>query len=228
MKNVLLKILGVAGAVCTVSYTNLQAQSTNSIDTSALRVSEQFSNQLTQFEIIMAGFTTNASIDAVMVAMETLKSTLSNLENVPANVDRQQQAKMWFDFLATIDKHTDTNFSQTNASISINVPPPSYNGVQYPAGVDPSVIKDPVARSQYESALKSNRELAWKIGFQKELEQINRRAGSDIERFLISHYSSSESDKGELDNIISKSKLSDAWMQRIRSIILRSSVINNP
>jgi len=212
--NNIFKIFGLVGSFYAMTLNCLLAQ-TNNTDNLASKFEQPIMNQLLEFE-------TNKSLDhiKVAIAVDHLNTAIENLNNDQSILNRKQQTILWFKILATIDKHLDPNFNETNANFSLNVIPPPDGGVQYSSGVDPSVIKDPIARAKYQAMLKTNRENAESYGFQSSLQRINKQANFGVEIFLKSFYTSSESDKRELNEILDQSKLSSLRKQTIKNISL--------
>jgi len=71
------------------------------------------------------------------------------------------------------------------------------------------VLKDPVARSNYEAAIKVNNAGLKLVNFQSRLEGLILQANSEFEIYLVDEaYSSSTADKAELTELLNKSKLS--------------------
>ena len=164
-------------------------------------LTNQIASELSQFE-------TSKSIDQ-------LKKAKANIENPNSGIDRRQQATLWFQALATIDNNLDPNygtpkFSTNGFALSLVPPRDGTNGIQYPSGIPPSYLKDPIARAQYEAALKVNREHIATYSFQTSLRLIKQEADSSFKRFLRNAYTSSEEDKNEFNEILEHSAISNA------------------
>jgi hypothetical protein len=116
----------------------------------------------------------------------------------------------------------DNNLGEVNGDFTWNVTPPpdGEKGIQYPPGVTPETLKDPVARSNYVAAVRANNEGTQKKDFQLKLRSLNERASQSFEQYLKSFYTSSEMDKKELNEIIDKSKLSASRKQQILDCVL--------
>jgi hypothetical protein len=212
----LIKIIGLASLFYTITVSSLLAQTNkNNPVFSNLKLSDEIVHQLYEFE-------TNKSLDHVKVAIaiDHLKNAIDNLKNDQFSMDRKQQATLWFEILVAIDRHLSPNFNETNANFSANLVPPPDGGVQYPSGIDPSVIKDPIARAKYEAMLKTNRENAESYGFQLYLHRINDQTILDAKKYVRSSYAPSGADKKELDEIINECKMPPHLKEKINEFLL--------
>jgi hypothetical protein len=86
----------------------------------------------------------------------------------------------------------------------VSVEPPPTGGVQYPPGVDPSVIADPQARQQYEAAIKQNRNKAANYRLQTKLRRLDERLTPQVERFIRLSYTTVPGDQRELNDTVKK------------------------
>src|SRR5687767_6098912 len=65
---------------------------------------------------------------------------------------------LWLRFLAGLDRSIDPAFDPGAVPVKGATPPPTH-GVVHPSGeVDPLTISDPVARAEYEQALKASKD----------------------------------------------------------------------
>jgi hypothetical protein len=200
MQNLIRNLKRALTLVGVVTLTTLSAQTSNTVDASSL--SGQIMNRLSQFE-------TNKSV-------EILKEVLTSLQNTEDGTSRKERCALWMEFLTVLDKNIDPNFNPTNANFSANLVPPPDGGVQYASGVDPQVVKDPVARASYEAALKANKEKAQNYELQLKLHRVAPQAELQFNRFLRSSYTSSENDQRELNFILEHSKLSLSRKEQIK------------
>ena len=161
---------------------------------------------------------TNKSDESV----RQLEASVDTLRNIRLG-DRKNQTTIWLEILTVID--TNSTGISGHVTWKVTPPPDGENGMQYPTGIAPSALKDPAARSNYEAAIRINNERIRKEAFQWKLRQLDERASESFERFLKSSYTSSETDINELNEILSKSKLSDVRIQNINSIMGLSSEI---
>jgi hypothetical protein len=221
----------LAGVFVFLTFNPLLAQS-NDVDTSTAAFSAQILNQLSGFESIISELQTNRlrtpneSLDKLKAAMEQMKATVKFFENA-RSINRKECARLWFDFLAAMDERIDPNFGtpdylKTNdAAINLVPPPDGSSGIIYASGTDPSALKDPTARAEYEAMLKTNKEHINNVFFQSELQRVSQRAMRVLSRFIQSSYTLSEPDKKELNEIVGKSKLSASRKLQIQSMVLR-------
>jgi hypothetical protein len=197
---------------------------------STLNPSDQIKFQLLEFNTNAMELEANKTLEPnkwffkMNDVMEKLKGTRSNLLNVSPGMNRKDKAALWFDILAVIDKNTDPDYNPTNVDFSISIegptpPPDGIGGIKYAPGVDPSVLKDTTARSNYVAALIVWRDRIDKLNFQASLMRINSVVSRDVEIFLRSYYTSSEADKQELNEILEQSTLSESRKQQLRKIV---------
>jgi hypothetical protein len=103
------------------------------------------------------------------------------------------------------------------------IPPPSH-GIAYPSGVSPSAISDPVARAEYEQALKASKDHAERYRVQLLLRRIDERATAAVERLLGEKYAGSREDWQEFEEILASAQMSDVRIQRLRSFMPKPTV----
>jgi len=145
---------------------------------------------------------TNKSRDLLV----PLVSSITAIDSV--NFDsRKSKTELWLNLYKWMD---DNKITLTNTYYtSVSPPPDGESGIRYPSGVPPSVLKDPVARSNYEAAIKVNNAGLKLVNFQSRLEGLILQANSEFEIYLVDEaYSSSTADKAELTELLNKSKLS--------------------
>jgi len=173
----------------------------NISDAQILQFHNTIKNQISLFE-------TNKTVESVR-QMEDL----ANLLSVARSDNRIELTTTWFDILQMID----ANITNNNRTITWHIIPPrdGTNGIQYPAGIAPEALKDPVARSNYEAAIKINNELIQNNNFQVALHTLEERASRSAEKYLKSHYALSKEDKEELKVILEKHALSPDRKKRI-------------
>jgi hypothetical protein len=177
--------------------------------------------QVEQALSLLAEFETSKSINQLRRAMRAME--LVWYPDVDRSTDpitaRRQQAKMWLQLLATIDRNLDPNFDPNDFPDNTLVPPPS-GLLQLPAGADPKDIKDPVARAEYEAALKKNEEKTLRYNFQSDLRRIDLHATFDVEHFLKRFYTSAPADQKELDGLLNEAGLSASRVQKLKASLL--------
>lgn len=232
MCNLLKKIkkLCLTGAFASITFSQLLAQ-TNDANKSMSFFSGQITNQLSQFETSVFEIqtnrlrTSNESLVKWAAAMEQLKGTANSLEN-KQGVDRKEMAELWFAVLGVLDKHIDPNFVAPNFfktnDCYLNLVPPrdGPDGPVGPSGISPEALKNPAARAEYEEMLKRNKEHINNVIFQDQLLRVDNQVMTSVGRFIRTSYTSSESDKKELNETVDTAKLSSSRKQKIREIIL--------
>lgn len=198
-----IKFICLANAICAIAINHVAAQTNNN---STLNLLVQMERQLLVLE-------TNKTTESI----QQLRSFVNTLRNTQPD-NRKEQTRIWLKVLVVIDN----NLGEVGGNFVWNVTPPpdGDNGVQYPPGVTPETLKNQVARSNYVAAIRANNEGTQKKEFQLKLHSLNERASQSFERYLKSFYTSSESDKKELDEILNQSKLSDSRKQQIHNVAL--------
>ena len=198
-----IKFICLANAICAMAMNYGMAQ-TN--DSSTLNLSVQIEHQLLVLE-------TNKTAESI----QQLRAFINTLRNTQPD-NRKEQTRIWLKVLVMIDN----NLGEVGGNFVWNVTPPpdGKNGIQYPSGVTPETLKDPVARSNYVAAIRANSEGTQKKDFQLKLHSLNERASQSFERYLKAFYSSSESDEKELNELLNQSKLSDSRKQQIHNVTL--------
>lgn len=188
---------------------------TNNTNDSSLPLYGQIEHQIVMFETYRS-----------VASVKQLDDSIDTLETI-SFINRKEHAGIWIEILSMIDNNLNTNFDIMVPQFSwvVKPPPDGTNGYQYPPGILPEVLKDPVARSNYEAAILENSKKAEKSHLQAALFRLNKRASSSFERFLKSSYTSSETDKKEISEMLGKAALSPARKQKINSIMGLSSEI---
>jgi hypothetical protein len=225
-----IKLFCLTGVFASIAFSQLLAQS-NNVDKSMSVFFGQITNQLSQFEMSMFEIQTNRSrmpnesFDKLAAAMEQMKGTINSLENT-RNANRTETANLWFAVLGVLDKHIDPNFGtpdyfKTNECFLNLVPPrDGPDGPVYASGVAPEALKNPAARAEYEAMLKTNKEGINNVLFQDQLKRVSNQVVRGMTRFIRFSYTSSESDKKELREILDAAKLSPSRKQKISSLFL--------
>lgn len=116
---------------------------------------------------------------------------------------RREALQLWLKLLAGIDKNLDPRFDPNDRPM-VSVEPPPTGGVQYPPGVDPSVIADPPARQQYEAAIKQNRDKAANYRLQTKLRRLDEKLTPKVERFIRLSYTTVPGEQRELNDTVNK------------------------
>lgn len=116
---------------------------------------------------------------------------------------RRETLQLWLSLLAAIDNHLDPAFDPADVP-SVSVTPPPSGGVQYPPGVDPSVIAEPQARRQYEAMIEQNRQKAERYRLQTRLRRLDEKLMPKVERFIRLSYTTVPGDQRELSETVRK------------------------
>ena len=187
--------------ICAIANHPALAQTNTTANEQLSKLSVQIKNQLSVLE-------TNKSVEMV----RKLEDSVDVLRSFQAG-ERRQQAKIWFEILAVIDD----NMTEASGNYSWAVVPPrdGTNGMQYPAGVTPATLKDPVARSNYEATIRANNEGIQRGNIQVALHKLDKRASESAEMFLKAYYAASVVDKKELGELLAASKLASMRKQHI-------------
>ena len=229
MQRLLLIAVVSAGLYYTLALSSLKAQSNAEVSASVLKTSDQIKSKLQEYETLASKYETNTlsesreAFDEMRKALQPLKEAVSVLLTHQSIMDKKTTTGLWFELLAVIDKHYDPNFLVTNAPISISgwiAPPSGYTGKIGPSGMELPDTNNPTMRAYYLAALKKDRDRREKTNFQHELQGVNHSVTFHVERFLKSSYTSSASDKKEMNEILDQSKLSDSRKQQIHNIVL--------
>ncbi len=131
---------------------------------------------------------------------------------------RHRTVKLWLGILAAIDRSLDPKFDPNDLPEESITPPPS-GAIEYPSAIDPSAIRDPVVRAQYEKALKENSQKAEHYRLQTKLRRLNPHATVDVDRFLTNYYTDSAADHADLESLLGELKLSSWRRQHLRSLV---------
>jgi hypothetical protein len=206
MRKNFLQYISVVIAVCAIAFPNRgRAQATNT-NGELIKLSEQIEHQL----LIL---NTNKTEESVL----PLINLLNNLESIQPNAGRKLETSVWLEVVTAIDSNINTNFDELKADFVMNVlpPPDGDNGFQYPPGITPDTLKDPIARSKYEAAIILNRKNAESFNFQLKLHRLDKEASINFQSYLKRYYTASDVDKEELREALAKFKLSSERRQQV-------------
>jgi hypothetical protein len=138
---------------------------------------------------------------------ERLREAYMALENVVPSQEhdagtreavRKDCLYLWLRILDVIDHLLDPKFDPNDVPELTVQPPPNSDGTAYPAGADPSLIKDPQARARYEKAIEANRVKARNRRLQFGLRRLNQSVPERAESFIRNWYTTSANDQREL------------------------------
>jgi hypothetical protein len=156
---------------------------------------------------------------------EALEAIEAAEQGVPAGDTeaRKRGLALWLFFFAALDRNIDPQWDPKEVPVTGVIPPPSH-GIAYPSGVSPSAISDPVARAEYEQALKASKDHAERYRVQLLLRRIDERATAAVERLLGEKYAGSREDWQEFEEILASAQMSDVRKQRLRSFMPKPTV----
>jgi hypothetical protein len=164
----------------------------------------------------LAAFDKEGGILRWYEAFETIEAAE---RDVPAGdvAARKRAVSHWLSFLAALDRNIDPTWNPKDVPVK-GVAPPLPHGVVYPSGeVDPLTIPDPVARAEYERALKASKEYAKWYDVQFQLRRIEERAMRFVELLLAEKYTNSAEDRQELEELLAASPVNDLRKERLRA-----------
>jgi hypothetical protein len=148
-------------------------------------------------------------------SLHELDQAVANLEVADVDsIERERTARGWIAVFRTLDGARDHAFDPSDVP-AISIIPPTVNGVTHPAGVSPSAISDPIARVQYEKQLSANQAKSERYTFQYGLQRIDKRATASFEFYASRLYSSSASDRDELERLVREGGLTAARSEQI-------------
>lgn len=170
----------------------------------------------------------SAKIDSAFAAMDAreLPSIEAQIKafRVQPGEDSQEwrgdKLRLWLRMVAKAHAASDLK-SAPNDKPSRNIAPPSTSAAAYDSGVDPSAIKDPKVREEYEQRLKENSQKAQKARFQSELQRLQEGWTAELNSHVSSQYSASGQDVAEIDAVLNQ-EISDAEFRgRLRASVLK-------
>jgi len=149
------------------ALTNAQAQV-------ALKL-EQFSRMNTNYDLLLQAQKISASMNQ--------RGSRTNLEALDEGCLRLQ-LKVLLALTAAGDAHYDWDAPSNRIYLNMAPPLADSNGVSWPSGVDPGVIRDPKARKAYEDELEANRRRIERLNREVALSRAADYAVIDIYYFI--------------------------------------------
>ena len=133
---------------------------------------------------------------------------------------RKETLEGWLSLFAAIDGSLDPTFDPGDLPLLSAEPPPS-DGILFPPGVDPSLLKDPGARAEYERRIEANRQKTERYNLQIKLRRLDERLMPRLEAFIRSAYSTSiePEDRREVLAAIQATITSPARAELLRSVV---------
>jgi hypothetical protein len=182
------------------------------------RAGNLMENQIQQVAAALAEFEKTKSLERLESAIQTLDGL--DLPQPSDTAARQRAGRLWLAVLEAIDRNLDPKFDPKDVPAA-NVVPPTFKGITYPSGVDPTAIPDPAARAEYEAALNKNKEKADRYRFQNKLRRLDSRATAAAQTFFKRFYTTSAADQKEFDELLEKARPSPARAQKLKAIFER-------
>lgn len=177
------------------------------MDVTDKRVTEKF-----------AAFDKEQDPTRVIEALEAVKAAQRDLPVADAAA-RTRALSQWLLFLAALDRYMDPQWDPKKVPVKGTAPPPTH-GVVFPSGeVDPATIPDPVARAEYERALKASEDYRDWYGVQFQLRRIEEDAMRLVELLLAERYTNSEEDRREFERLLATSPANELRKERMRAVM---------
>jgi hypothetical protein len=114
---------------------------------------------------------------------------------------RAEVLELWLRLFNAIDTTLDPHFNPDDVPYVAVMPPPD-GDTRYPPGVDPAMIKDPAARTEYEHRIAQNRQKAEIYSLQIKLRRLDQRLQPRLESFVQATYDKNDGDRRELEAAI--------------------------
>jgi len=122
----------------------------------------------------------------------------------------------WLALFGAIDAALDPRFDPKDLP-QVRVSPPVSEGIHYPPGVDPSVLKDPAARAEYQRKIAENERKTANYSLQFKLRRLDEGLMPQAEAFIEGAYSTDPEDRRELEETIAAAKLDPRRAATLRS-----------
>ena len=130
---------------------------------------------------------------------------------------RKQALARRLRFFAALDRNIDPMWNPEDKPAKGASPPLSHGAVYGSGEVDPATIPDPAVRAEYERALQASKDDEKRYDVQFQLRRIDERAMRFVERFLAERYSESQTDRQELEKLLSAAPINDLRKKQLRS-----------
>jgi hypothetical protein len=132
-------------------------------------------------------------------------------------IARKQALARRLRFFAALNRNIDPMWNPEDKPAQ-GASPPLLHGAVYGSGeVDPATIPDPAVRAEYERALQASKDNAKRYDVQFQLRRIDERAMRFVERFMAERYSESQTDRQELEELLSAAPINDSRKKQLRS-----------
>jgi len=157
---------------------------------------EQLLKQLERFD-------RSRNLDALREAGRLVEARPESASGGPGDpASRKSKLVLWLKVLDRIDNKLNRKFDPEDLPSITSEPPPELG---LPAGVDPSAITDPVARTKYEAAMESDRLKREDYDFQLELHKVNDDLTARFGKFIARDCRQPAAEReirGEIDSVI--------------------------
>jgi hypothetical protein len=129
---------------------------------------------------------------------------------------RREGAGLWLRARRRLEAELDPSFDVMNRP-ALNIEPP--RGARLPSGAAPEAVADPALRAEYQAAIDRNREKAAAYDRQFELRALRLRLSAEMERYLVTAYSTPPRDLTELRRELDAHLAGDAGEQQKARIL---------
>jgi hypothetical protein len=118
----------------------------------------------------------------------------------------------------------DPNFNRDDLP-SLNLMPPTRNGVGSNSGIEPQAVQDPQARKEYERLLEDNAHKTTTYAYQVTLRKLDADWTDDLKDHLASQCASSPRDRKDLNALIDQcATVADDDKQKLRALLIGNAV----
>ena len=132
---------------------------------------------------------------------------------------RRRAVSRWLGFMAMLDRVIDPKWDAKNLPVKGVAPPSTHGAIHGTGEVDPATIPDPVARAEYERALKASSDYEKWYGVQSELRRIDERAMRFLAWLLAERYTNSAKDRQEVEALLAASPVNDQRAEQLRALV---------
>ena len=129
-------------------------------------------------------------------------------------IQREWKARLLLRTFKTIASRIDPHFNANEVRIKMNIIPPLATGL--PSGVDPSAVKDPKLRAEYEDEIRKNREKMATSRVQAGLQRLRKHWVRDymFVSLKLSFSDESADDQKEVEGIINE-EIADKNLRKV-------------
>ena len=164
----------------------------------------------------MAAFEEEQDPTLVHESLDLIEAAERNVSAGDTTARKQAFARR-LRFFAALDRNIDPMWNPEDKPAKGASPPLSHGAVYGSGEVDPATIPDPAVRAEYVRALQASKDYEKRYDVQFQLRRIDERAMRFVERFLAERYSESQTDRQELDELLSAAPINDSRKKQLRS-----------